>query len=302
MRKQNSAPSILLLLLLAVNLGFAQSFEMQGNDTINKTDEQGWKQGKWMVVNIAGTMPGCKDGQKLEEGNYVNNRKVGTWKLYHCNGRVKCEMVYGEDKSAFVKNYYENGVLREQGTWKNNTWTGDYKYFYETGKPFYEFAFNEDGKREGFQKYFYENGNTMYEGTWKDSKEAGVIKEYYEDGSLKAEKSFNDGKIDENNVKNYAPQAKEKKEEPVVEKKVEPIVQEAPDMRVPDGKNKTYYSNGKLERDGEFLKGKLFRGKHYFYKDGELHKTVYYEEGRPARTVYAKDEIDKTDPNKPKKK
>lgn len=302
MRNQTSAILFLLLLVCGPAFLYAQTFEMQGNDTINKTDEQGWKQGKWVVVNIAGLMPGCKDGQKLEEGNYLNNRKVGTWKLYHCNGRVKCEMVYHEDKSATVKNYYENGVLREEGTWKNNTWTGNYKYYYESGKPFYDFAFNEDGKRDGFQKYFYENGNTMYEGTWKDSKEAGVIKEYYEDGSLKAEKTFNDGKIDEESVKNYAPQAKEKKVEVVEEKKAEPVVPEVPDMKIPDGKNKTYYSNGKIERDGEFLKGKLFRGKHYFYKDGELFKTVYYEEGRPSRTVYAKDEVDKTDPNKPKKK
>jgi hypothetical protein len=46
MRKQYTAILIFLLLLSGIDAGFAQTFEMQGNDTINKTDEQGWKQGK----------------------------------------------------------------------------------------------------------------------------------------------------------------------------------------------------------------------------------------------------------------
>jgi len=281
---------------------FSQSFEMQGKDTINKSDEKGWKQGRWVVVNSAGLMPDCKEGQILEEGYYQNNRKTGNWKFYHCNGRIKSEVSYKEDKSAYVKNFYENGVLREEGTWSNNTWIGGYKYFYESGKPYYDFQFNEDGKREGFQKYFFENGNTMYEGTWKDSKESGVIKEYYEDGSLKAEKAFNDGKIDEANVKNYSPKPQEKKETVVKEeKKEEKIVEQPADLRMPDGKGKTYYSNGKLERDGEFLKGKFFKGKHFFYKEGELYKTVFYDEGRPVNTVYARDEIEKKENKKPQK-
>ena len=199
--------TIVFLFLIAPLFSVAQN-----SDTLNVTDAQGQKQGYWIMTHSGNVIPGCADGQKLEEGRYLNGKKTGAWKMYHCNGRVKCEMLYREDRSAFVKNYYENGVLREQGTWKNNTWVGDYKYFYENGKTFYDFAFNQDGKREGRQVYYYQNGNTMYEGNWQDSKEAGVIKEYYEDGSLKSEKNFLNGVLDENSVKNYDAKPQPQKE------------------------------------------------------------------------------------------
>jgi antitoxin component YwqK of YwqJK toxin-antitoxin module len=278
----------LLSLLLKAGAIFAQ-----GGDTLNQTDASGLKQGYWVVSNTGKVIPGCAEGQKLEEGRYVNNKKIGTWKTYHCNGRVKSEMNYREDRSATAKIYYESGILREEGTWKNNTWVGGYKYYYENGKPFYDFAFNQEGKREGKQTYFHPNGNTMYEGTWMDSKEAGIIREYHEDGSLKSEKNFQNGVLDEASVKNYEPKPqpkKEKVEEPTPKEVKEPLIQAPVDNTLSDGMHKTYHG-GKLERDGEFKGGKFFRGKHFFYdKDGELLKTVYYDDGKPSKTVYAKDD------------
>jgi antitoxin component YwqK of YwqJK toxin-antitoxin module len=256
-------------------------------DTLNREDENGWKQGYWIIKAemLEGNL--CPAGQKVEEGRFLNNRKIGTWKYYFCSGRVKSEMTYREDKSAYCKNYYENGILQEEGVWKNGDWVGKYKYFYESGKPFYDFQFDENGKREGLQKYFHENGNTMIEGEWSDGKESGVIKEFNAYGQLVSEKTFNEGKLDETSVKSYKPSepvAKEKEpEQKEIKKAVEPIP-DKPLGLLPDGFNRTYIKGTKLvEKEGEFRNQQLIDGKIYKYDDGELKKIIIYKNGRVLR-------------------
>src|SRR5271154_2252958 len=73
------------LFLLISCRGFSQSgsfiIGVKG-DTLNKVDSKSMKQGKWVsrLDEVRGE-PGFE-----EEGEYKNNRKEGTWRLYSLEG------------------------------------------------------------------------------------------------------------------------------------------------------------------------------------------------------------------------
>jgi antitoxin component YwqK of YwqJK toxin-antitoxin module len=262
----------------------ANPFVYAQSDTLNASDAQGWKQGKWIENSDGEDSEGCIVGTKIEEGYYKDNRKVGVWRRFWCNGKLKNELVYNADKSISSKDYYADGKLKEEGTWNNIGWVGPYKTYHPNGKLYYEWIYDKDGKRTGKQRYYYDNGNLMFDGEWNGGKEAGVIREYYENGALRSEKTFNDGKLDTLNVKIYAPKEVKAPEVKVEVKKEEvkpPVVQELGVIK--DGYNKTFNREGKIDREGEFKNAKLVDGKQYFYKDGKLEKTAILREGKVIR-------------------
>lgn len=279
------------LIPLVISFMLMNGFAYAQSDSLNVTDTQGWKQGKWVESSDGDDSEGCTAGTKLEEGFYKDNKKVGLWRRFWCNGKLKNELVYNPDRSISSKDYYQDGKLKEEGTWNSFGWVGPYKFYHPNGKLYYEWVYDQSGKRTGRQRYFYENGNIMFDGEWNGGKEAGVIKEYYENGALRSEKTFNDGKLDTNNVKIYAPKevkAAEVKVEPKKEEIKPPVNLELGTIK--DGYNKTFNREGKIDREGEFKNAKLIEGKQYFYKDGKLEKIAIVREGKVIRYETSKEE------------
>lgn len=285
----------IILFLIFWKASMAQS---NPTDTLNFTDANNLKQGKWLITNLIKKLPGYKEDQLVEEGRYADSKKTGIWKKYFPNGKAENELTFVNNRpNGYAKFYYDNGNVREEGMWENNRWTGTYKMFYEDGTPNYDWSYNGQGKREGNQKYFHPNGKLMIEGDWKEGKESGILKEYYANGTLKSEKNFADGKLDETSVKHYedkggpAPTAKEtpkkeepKKEEPKKEepKKEVPIVVSEGVGIIKDGFNKLYNKSKQVEKEGEFKDGKMIDGKIYYYDGTKLVKTGIVREGKIA--------------------
>lgn len=276
-------------------LGFvhAQTFELLGTDTINKTDLTGKKQGKWILYGKH-KPGGCYAAdKKAEEGKYVDNRKVGIWFEYFCNGNVKCKLTFVNGRpDGYAQMFHENGKISEEGNWKNNRWVGNYKLYYENGQVQHEFVFNNSGKRDGPQKYFYENGQVAIEGNFANGKEAGIIKEYYETGDIKAEKNFTDGNVDVASIKEFQPK------KPIPAKSDSPL-ENAPVVKVKDderpneavkketkgplilnGEYKLYNKNKQITKDGIFVNSRFMDGKSYMYDDnGILQRIAVYKNG-----------------------
>lgn len=87
------------------------SYEINGRDTINVTDNSGFKQGHWVVFGFV--IPGGKRPNEtkeemanraqhvmLEEGMYKDNKKQGTWKYYNQDGTLKNTIEYKDDVPA----------------------------------------------------------------------------------------------------------------------------------------------------------------------------------------------------------
>jgi len=261
------------------------SFEMSGNDTINRIDMNNLKQGHWIYYGKDKRLPNYADDQIVEEGEYIDNRKNGIWKKYFDNGKLQNEITYKNSRpNGHAKIYYKNGNLKEEGMWMGNKWTGDYKYYHENGEMYHEFAYNEKGKREGDQKYYYDNGQVMIEGAWKEGKESGVIKEYYENGDIRSEKFFDGGTLDASSTIIYdkPEEVKEPEPEPVGKGVVVEKDEETRSIEKFDGNgpHKLYNRNRQISKDGVFKNNKLMDGKWYRYtKDGILESIEVYKNG-----------------------
>ena len=269
------------------NLTSAQTYSIVGGDTINRVDELNRKQGQWVYNGKMKNLPEYGPTQKVEEGEYKDNRKIGVWKKYYPNKSVKDEITFVNNQPTGPYTiYYENGQIMEQGNWKRNRNIGKFTRYYENGEKHQEFNFNNvSGKREGIQKYYHENGQLMIEGDWKNGKEAGELKEYYANGELRSIKYFNDGEIDPAKTVHKDPtQAITQK--PVVEplSSTPPPAKKGTSKTNPfdgNGFNTLYNRNKQIVQKGIFKNGKLMDGKWYRYdSDGLLKAIEVYKGGR----------------------
>jgi len=281
---------VLLFYMCMAQYVHGQKYEIYKLDTINKTDAQNRKQGRWIYF--------FENTRHIEkEGIFENNSKIGIWKTWYQNGNLKTEINYVNNQpNGHARIYYENGKISEEGNWKNTVWIGGYTYYHSNGQKAYEWNFTENGKRTGIQKYYYENGNLYIKGEWNDGKESGTITEYNQDGSIKAEKQFVAGQFDANTSKFYTAK-KVVVEEIPVDTNVN-IHKDQVETNNTDNNFQTFNGNGyhklfnafkKVDREGEFKNGQLIDGKRYYYDaEGNLIKTVIYENGLMTETIKEK--------------
>ncbi len=272
----------------------AQEPEVFGKDTINKTDSEGKRQGKWVLFGKH-KPGGCyQPDQKTEEGKYTDNRKTGVWIEFYCNGNMMNKLTFTNGRpDGYAIMFNENGKISEEGNWKINRWVGTYKLFYENGQVQHEFTFNPSGKREGPQKYYHDNGQLAIEGNFANGKESGVIKEYYENGDVKAEKNYADGNVDVASIKEFEPKKPIPKKSdipaenaPVVKVKEDEKPNEADNKgkaagpMILNGQQTLYNRNKQITKDGIFKDNRFMDGKAYMYDDnGILQRVAVYKNG-----------------------
>ena len=268
----------------------AQTFEFMPNtkDTINYTDVGGKKQRKWVLFGKHKPNTCYAATQKVEEGEYKENRKTGLWMEYFCNGTTKNKITFINGRpDGYAIVYYENGKIQEEGQWKNNRWVGALKQYYDNGQVQHDFKFNEGGKRDGVQTYKYDNGQTAVQGNFANGKESGTIKEYHENGELKAEKTYNDGNVDAASIKTYDAKKEIVKKEDValnapklIVKADEKPIEAAKVPVILNGKHSLYDKNKNITKDGIFKDNRFMDGKAYFYNDnGILNRVAIYKNG-----------------------
>lgn len=257
----------------------AQSFEIEGKDTINVRDASNQKQGWWKIYNSDGKYQGYESTSLVEEGEYLNNKKTDVWTKYYPNGNKKHELTFANNvANGYAKIYYRNGQLQEEGIWKMNQWAGQYKYYFENGNLKYDWSYNSSGKRDGQQKYYHENGMLMYLGDWQQGKEAGELVEYYEDGSIKAKRFFTDGKVIPEKTKTLD-RGKEF-DENIKKYSGKPVAKQLSRGEIVNGYNKMMNPDGTVSKEGTFKDKRLIDGKVYVYENGKVVQTIVYEGGK----------------------
>ena len=289
---------IFISLILLFKLDVIQASFLQKKDSINFTDANDKKQGKWIVYNKTAHLPNYTDDQKVAEGIYMDGKRIGIWKEYFPNGVLKSKITYDNGRpNGYAIMYHDNGKIKEEGLWQNTRWIGDYKLYYDNGQVQQEFKFSQSGKREGQQKYYFENGQVMIEGNWIAGNESGVIKEYYENGDIREEKNFNNGSFDPASSKSYEPK-KPNPVKPPEEKVVPPPIIPQKTEKDNLGKQftgegywKLYNMNKQVSKEGTFRRSMLMDGKSYIYNDdGILMRIAVYKEGRYVGDAVIEDE------------
>ena len=276
---------LLLLLLFAVQPSWAQASSTV-QDTLNRVDEMGRKQGYWKIVAPKAEKPGYTNGQLIEEGRYANSKRIGLWRSFWPNGKVKSEITYvsGRPRGEYTI-YYPNGKTEESGTWDLDRNTGKFRRWHANGELAQEFVFDETGLRDGQQKYFHENGQLAVDVKVEDGKEQGTMKRYYANGDVQQVAQFNDGVINPANSKFIKPVHKATPTAPAAEAKPAPAVTQEESTNASlfkeNGFNTLYDKQLRISQQGVFRNGRLWNGKYLRYnKDGILSRIEVYEGGR----------------------
>ncbi len=264
--------------------------------TINFTDSLGRKQGHWIFYGKDRPDSGIPGEGKVEEGDYLNDRKEGLWIKYHDDGKtpkIKCEYKNNRPVGVYVRTGI-SGIPKEIGTFEKNRQLDSLKRFYDNGKLEYEAWYNENGKEHGRVNYFYESGQLEWTYIATDGVPSQSVRYDINGQMIPGRTVIHSGEIKEpityipDSVKNYpvSTQLSETRQKTPL-----PHLPETPNTRdmpfKPNGYNKVYNSDNEIWLDGTFVNGQLYDGKHYVYdRDGILlwiqifKKGVYHSDGQ----------------------
>lgn len=275
--------------VISTVLGFSTSvfgYTLQDNEKkINKTDVEGKKQGKWIYYGKDRPDLGYPMEGKVEEGDYKDDRKEGTWIKYHHDGitpKLRGTYVNNRPQGVYVK-YHPNGKVKEKGSFERNKYADSLTRFNANGQVEYQAFYNEEGKEEGSVKYYYDNGQLEFEYTSLNGVPTGKAVRYYENGDIKEVIEYaEDGSVSQSEHKEMVspsvvvddPNKSKEKAPKIASPKTKGVT------FLPDGYNKVYNDNDEIWLDGVFKKGALWEGKVYEYdEDGILLKVKVFKEG-----------------------
>jgi len=169
----------LLIFLFPVTIsisGFAQ-------DTINRKDASGRKQGYWTKVDSA--------GRKIYDGHFKDNIPSGTFTYYYPEGDIKAVSVFSEDgKSAKTTTYFRGGKKNAEGVFLNEKREGLWRFFSEFDEALVSEEFYIEGKKNGVAKTFFPGKGVLEVITWKNGIREGLWEQYFDDGTIKLRCSY----------------------------------------------------------------------------------------------------------------
>lgn len=189
------------------------------------------------------------DGSIMSKGQYLNQKKHGTWEMYSTKGILAGVTTYKEDvQEGLDEVYYDNGQLAERINYENGVKQGPYEEYFRNGKPKGTGSY-ANGKLHG-EIVSYQSPNVLlYEGQTKDGVAIGEWRYYMEDGRLELRILYDD----------FGAEVRRKHENGVVEE------------YYPSGIPKSYY---------EYKHGKLHGIFEEFYDKGEFVKSEVLSEDR----------------------
>jgi len=253
----------------------------------NYTDKEGFRQGYWVLYGGLGSNEGYSPTQKIEEGEYLDNKRTGVWKKYYPTGALQSEINYIENHPyGSYTTYYPNSKVEEAGFWAANKNTGDFKRFHENGQLAQEFNFNSRGKRHGVQKYYFPDGTLQCSVEIENGVAHGDYILYYSNGEKREEKRITNGEVEMESVKTYELEkpVKHITPAPVLSKEeTTPQHTDKPNLGIftDTGFNTLYNRNRQITQVGDFFEGRLWNGKwHKYDENGILVRVEIYREGR----------------------
>lgn len=276
------------VLLFFVFIGICALPLLAGSDQggeINRIDDNGRKQGKWVYFGKDRPTAGYPAEGKIEEGEYKDDRKEGTWIKYHNDGvtpKLKGEYHNNRPDGSYEK-INASGVVIERGTFSRGKYSGSLERYYDNGVLKYKGNHNQDGNEEGEVVYYHPNGEVEFQYNAVNGIPTGKATRYYENGDVKEVITFGaDGKPIEK----------------VYKEPVNPLIpvedpgqsrEKAPKINQPrtngtpfkpNGYNKVFNDNDEISQDGDFKNGVLWNGKVYEYdSDGILLRVKIFKNG-----------------------
>jgi antitoxin component YwqK of YwqJK toxin-antitoxin module len=253
----------ILVLILVGSTVFAQN----PSTPINQLNTKNERTGVWKIY--------YENGAIKATGTYTDGEKNGLWKSYYPSGNLKHEITYvnGIAKGP-ARFYFRDGTLWEEGYWEENHWKGEYNLYHVNGNKFYEWYYNDSGKRTGEQKYYHDNGKIQYAGKWKNGQIQDEVNVNDRAGKLVEKRQYSDGAF----KKSIVIACDSENEQGNSDKKVPPFSG--------TGCYTLQSLDGLVIKEGYFKNGVLQDGKHFIYnRVDSLIEVKIVENGKYKKTL-----------------
>jgi antitoxin component YwqK of YwqJK toxin-antitoxin module len=173
-------------LLLGISFhGFSQT-----DQSINKTDKDGKKQGHWIKK--------YPNGNIMYDGYFANDKPTGEFKRFYEDKPLKSVLIFSKDgKEAIATLYYPNGLVASTGKYVNQLKEGKWRFFSVTSNDILisEVEYSGDKKNGPVVKY-YSEGKVAEKLFYKNDLKHGECLKYYPDGTLTLKTNYINGNLD----------------------------------------------------------------------------------------------------------
>ena len=169
--------------LLLFSFFLFQAISWSQSDTLNRTNDEGKKQGYWVYYGKDKPETGIPENGIYREGTYLNDRKVGLWKVYHNDGvHVKLQGHYVNNRPfGGYKKFWSLGTLKEEGTFKNNKFINARKMYFPSGVMSSNQYYDSIGKLTDTAFHYFETGCLQRVKIHRESTNQIETKMYYRD-------------------------------------------------------------------------------------------------------------------------
>ena len=225
----------------------------------------------------------------LFPGNIFGQLEVenGPVKIYYPNGQVSSEGYVKDGKpDGYWKSYYVTGVIKSEGKRSNFLLDSTWKFYNQSGELVEVINYNL-GKKSGYT-FRYEYNNPQQPGKksliskelYINDKKEGKSWYYYKTGELKEVVNYTDGRREgyakEFNKDSVVISLKQYKDNYLVSRE---RINREDDTGLKQGTHKTFYSNGTVKKEVNYLDGQFHGYYREFDENGRLVQTLRYERG-----------------------
>ncbi|HOR60873.1 MAG TPA: hypothetical protein PK124_06435 [Bacteroidales bacterium] len=136
------------------------------NDTVNRIDEKGRKQGKWINIAYLPYLYSECDCSNIPDQilYFKNDKPIGTWEFFNLEGEILIAKIFWKDSiNAYYQRWNLKKRLIEEGNLVNMIKDGEWKeYDYKKGYLKWKGYYN-CGKKDGYWQEFNRRGKVIRE-------------------------------------------------------------------------------------------------------------------------------------------
>ena len=247
--------------------------EYNENGTIKQmgTYRQGKRQGNFRVYNEKGEESGgaLYDNDVLVGEGMIDSlgRRIGDWKLFYPDGKVRAQGKYVSGlREGNWTYFFGNGKTEQTGVYKLDWPTGVWKWYYVNGQLHREEQYR-NGKEDGLSTEYDSLGVVINEGEFVAGMRSGkwklTVNDHLEEGQ------FLDGERDGIWVGYYGNGKK--------------MFEGEFQSGIPVNRHRYWYDNGQIEMTGKYEGGEMEGRWDYFDLNGFPSMQLDYKEGKVVR-------------------
>ncbi|RLD31648.1 MAG: hypothetical protein DRI83_12045 [Bacteroidetes bacterium] len=170
-------------------LAFLVSGQELVNKDINKVDKHGHRQGYWKAYDVNGLIK--------FEGEFLDNKPVGTFKYYYEDGKIKAvSEIDDQSRRSRTKVFHNNGRIMAEGNYLNKKKDSTWVYYSDYDGVLLSTEYYENGLLEGTVINYSPTGAIAEEIPYKAGLKHGEWKRYFTDEKLKLKASYVDDQLE----------------------------------------------------------------------------------------------------------